>query len=184
MPIPGRTVSSPITSHIRSPGVVVTKRTRLSRLDAQTVVTKGLGINLSTEADRRPSCSPHSRVAQSSSRWQATFAACSTRGLTRRSTGAATRPGDHPRGRPERAIWGTAEPPAFGRGGHRRQAAPSGRLYTDRPRRRSVESTATATSNTMAVAMSVPAVLMLSNANPLVRVAMTRPPRSGWIGLP
>lgn len=36
----------------------------------------------------------------------------------------------------------------------------------------------------MAVALSVPAVLMFSNANPLVRVAMTRPPSKGWIGLP
>ena len=34
------------------------------------------------------------------------------------------------------------------------------------------------------MAMSVPAVLMLSSASPLVSVAMTSPPRSGWIGLP
>ena len=51
----------------------------------------------------------------------------------------------------------------------------------DRPRRRRVESTATATSRTTAVAISVPAVLILRRASPLVSVAMTRPPRRGWI---
>jgi quinol-cytochrome oxidoreductase complex cytochrome b subunit len=59
-----------------------------------------------------------------------------------------------------------------------------GQSAPDWPRWRKIESTATATNNTAAVAMSVPAVLMFSRARPLVSVAITSPPRSGWIALP